>query len=151
MDPWSCSLLPAAPCPAQDSAGPAAGGSTHPQTPAKLLLLLLCQPHPPQRGQDGHQLLLKRSKKQNQTPCAEGWLCSIPSAPRGAGCCSGQFGVRMSFSERGDKKHLQPQAGQSLAVFGDRAGHAESCQLTPPVCWDRGLPCPLPGNSPGHS
>lgn len=45
---------------------------------------------------------------------------------------TGQFGVRMSFSQLGDKKHLQPQTGlKSLAVFGDRAGHTESCQLTP--------------------
>lgn len=70
---------------------------------------------------------------------------------------TGQFGVGMSFSQRGDQKHLQPQTGlKSSAVFGDRAGHTESCQLTPPARWDgggraRGLPCPLPGSSPGHS
>lgn len=45
--PPSCSLLPMAPCPDQDSAGPAAGGGTRPQAAAKLLL---GRPHHPQRG-----------------------------------------------------------------------------------------------------
>lgn len=36
------------------------------------------------RGQVRHRLLLKRSRKQNPTPWAEGRLCSAPSAPRGA-------------------------------------------------------------------
>lgn len=124
--PPSRSLLPAAPCPDQDSAGPAARASI--AIPGRA-----AGPARPSTSPEEEQ-------KAEASPCAEGRLCSAPLAPRGAGCRSGhtdtgQFGVGVSFSQRGDKKHLQPRTGQSLAVSGDRAGHTESCH-TPPAHWD---------------
>lgn len=135
--PPCCSLLPTAPCPDQDSEGRLLEAAL-----AGRLRQSCCSAGPtiPSRAAGPGRALTspEEEQKAEPNPCAEGWLCSAPSAPQGAGCRSGhtdtgQFGVGMSFSERGDKKHLQPWTGQSLAVFGDRAGHIESCQLTPPA------------------
>lgn len=105
-DPRSCSLpsrslLPAAP---RGAAGP---------------------------GRRRRRLLQKKNNKEKPMSRAEGWLCcprqspGAPSVPRGRSGhadTGGRFGVRMSYGERGDEEHLQPRTGQSLVVFGDRAG-----------------------------
>lgn len=127
-------LLPpprgALPGPGQRRAG--CRGGTRRQTTAKLL------PRPPHRpaGPGWASTAPGEEQTAEPNPLRTGvallrslgpWGCRLPLRTHG------QFGVGMSFSERGDKKHLQPRTGQSLAVFGDRAGHTESCQLTPPA------------------